>query len=149
MKLNIECYDSINVITSYSNNYIEINFIRYYNTIWFTTVSSIFNWESKDTKYVDKNDLLLINNIFTKHTYFLKKKSYIFSFGNKYPDIFILGTGLKKKLFNNNMIKILNFLNISSEIMDNKSAARTYNILVSEKRNVAAAFFLSNLNYMI
>lgn len=58
------------------------------------------------------------------------------------PDVIILGSGKKLKFPNNELRKEFNRLNIGLEVMDTGAACRTYNILLSEGRNVAAAIFL-------
>ncbi|MDH5423950.1 MAG: Mth938-like domain-containing protein [Gammaproteobacteria bacterium] len=58
------------------------------------------------------------------------------------PDVIILGTGNKLKFPNNELRRELSRLNIGLEVMDTGAACRTYNILLSEGRNVAAAILL-------
>ncbi len=58
------------------------------------------------------------------------------------PDVIILGTGTKQK-FPSAMIRAhVMKNNIGLEAMDNGAAARTFNVLASEGRNVIALFFI-------
>lgn len=58
------------------------------------------------------------------------------------PEVVLLGTG-KRLLFPSNALrKYFQQLNIGLEIMDTGAACRTYNILLTEGRNVAAAILL-------
>lgn len=58
------------------------------------------------------------------------------------PDVVILGTGKKIKFPSNELRRLFNQQNIGLEVMDTGAACRTYNILLSEGRNVAAAILL-------
>ena len=54
-------------------------------------------------------------------------------------EILILGTGMKQRFPHPSLMKSLMAARIGLEVMDLGSACRTYNILVAEHRNVAAA----------
>lgn len=54
-------------------------------------------------------------------------------------EIIILGTGMRQRFPQPKLMKALFNARIGLEVMDLGSACRTYNILVSEHRNVAAA----------
>jgi uncharacterized protein len=58
------------------------------------------------------------------------------------PEVIILGSGNKLKFPNNELRREFNRLNIGLEVMDTGAACRTYNVLLSEGRNVAAAMLL-------
>lgn len=53
------------------------------------------------------------------------------------PEVFILGTGMRQKFPSVASLKLLIEAGIGYEIMDTPAACRTYNILMSEGRNVA------------
>ncbi|WP_079433992.1 Mth938-like domain-containing protein [Zoogloea sp. LCSB751] len=54
-------------------------------------------------------------------------------------EILILGTGMKQRFPQPRLMRALIDARIGLEVMDLGSACRTYNILVAEHRNVAAA----------
>lgn len=58
------------------------------------------------------------------------------------PDVIILGSGKKLKFPSNELRREFTRLNIGLEVMDTGAACRTYNILLSEGRNVAAVILL-------
>ena len=58
------------------------------------------------------------------------------------PDIVILGTGSKQKFPPVELRRQLAARNLQLEVMDNAAACRTYNLLVSEDRDVAAAIIV-------
>lgn len=58
------------------------------------------------------------------------------------PDVVILGTGQSLKFPANELRQQFLQRNIGLEVMDTGAACRTYNVLLSEGRNVAAAILL-------
>ncbi|HEY3327992.1 MAG TPA: Mth938-like domain-containing protein [Novimethylophilus sp.] len=58
------------------------------------------------------------------------------------PEILLLGTGAKLRFPPAACLKLLIEANVGYEIMDTAAACRTYNILMSEGRNVAAALII-------
>lgn len=58
------------------------------------------------------------------------------------PEILILGTGANLCFPHPSLIADLQAQGIGVEVMDTAAACRTYNVLVSEQRRVAAAVFM-------
>ncbi|MCK4708718.1 MAG: Mth938-like domain-containing protein [Gammaproteobacteria bacterium] len=58
------------------------------------------------------------------------------------PEVLILGTGKSLKFPSNELRHQFLQQNIGLEVMDTGAACRTYNVLLSEGRNVAAAILL-------
>jgi len=58
------------------------------------------------------------------------------------PDVVILGTGERQSFPAPKLMAEFLTRGIGIEVMDNRAAARTYNVLVSEGRNVVVAFML-------
>jgi len=59
------------------------------------------------------------------------------------PEVVLLGTGQQLRFPSNELRKLFQQQSIGLEIMDTGAACRTYNILLSEGRNVAAAILLN------
>lgn len=57
-------------------------------------------------------------------------------------EVILLGTGEKQQFPNNDVLKQLAKMQIGFEIMDTQAACRTFNIIMSEGRNVVAGIFL-------
>jgi len=56
------------------------------------------------------------------------------------PEVLLIGTGRTTSFFpHSEILKILESAHIGFECMDTRSAARTYNILITEDRDVSAA----------
>jgi uncharacterized protein len=58
------------------------------------------------------------------------------------PDVVLLGTGERQAFPPQKLLAEFLTRRIGIEVMDNRAAARTFNVLVSEGRNVVAAFVL-------
>jgi uncharacterized protein len=59
------------------------------------------------------------------------------------PDILLLGSGARQKFPPPALMESVLKRGIGIEVMDTGAACRTYNVLVSEDRNVVAALFIS------
>lgn len=58
------------------------------------------------------------------------------------PDVVLLGTGERQRFPSQAVLAAFLQRGVGVEVMDNKAAARTFDILVEEGRNVVAAFIL-------
>lgn len=58
------------------------------------------------------------------------------------PELILLGTGHKQHFPDINLFLNSNKLNIGFEVMDTGAACRSYNILLQEGRNIAAALLM-------
>ena len=59
------------------------------------------------------------------------------------PDVVLLGSGARQQFPSQAVLAEFLKRGIGVEVMDNAAAARTWNVLASEHRNVVAAFILS------
>jgi uncharacterized protein len=59
------------------------------------------------------------------------------------PDVVLLGTGERQRFPSQAVLAAFLQRGVGVEVMDNAAAARTWDILASEGRNVVAAFVLS------
>ena len=60
------------------------------------------------------------------------------------PEVLIVGTGRTTAFPDSVILEALTNAHIGFECMDSRAAARTYNILVAEGRDVSAAMLLPN-----
>jgi len=58
------------------------------------------------------------------------------------PEVILLGTGRRQHFPESDLFLNINKLNIGIEVMDTGAACRSYNILLQEGRNVAAALLM-------
>ncbi len=59
------------------------------------------------------------------------------------PEVVLLGTGTRQRFPHPSLLRPLTSARIGIEVMDTHAACRTYSILVSEGRKVAAALFVA------
>lgn len=62
------------------------------------------------------------------------------------PELVILGTGSRQQFPESRILMPLLRKGIGIEVMDNRAAARTYNLLAAEGRRAVAAFLISGAN---
>lgn len=123
MKLHLTTAENHNLITGYSEDFIEINKKRYAQNLIVLTNELILNWTA-----ISFSDLTA--------THFIE-------IAQLNPEVVLLGTGPKHQFLHPKITQNLTEKNIPIECMTTAAACRTYNILMSEGRNVAAALLLS------
>ena len=110
--------------------------------------SSIFikNYENKcfyigDTSY--KHNIIILNNEISEwkipNINMLKIDDF-YNIIDAEPEIIIVGTGAEPVLPKIEISRVIQNRNIGIEFMKTESACKTFNLLISEERNVAGAF---------
>lgn len=122
MKLHLTQPEGQNLITSYGAGYVEINRVRYEYSLIVLPDSIINDWNVTDFDSLKAED-------FEK---FVELK----------PEVVLLGTGAKHRFIHPKLTKALTDAGISVECMDTAAACRTYNILMSEGRQVAVGLII-------
>jgi uncharacterized protein len=122
MKLHLTTSDNQNLITGYGVNFIEINRKKYTQNLIVLADKIVEGWEVKGFTLLSEmsfDDLLELK-----------------------PEVILLGTGDKHQFLHPKIFRKLTDQGIPLECMTTAAACRTYNILMSEGRNVAAALLL-------
>jgi len=126
MKLHLTQSDGHNLITGYEDSYIEVNRQRYHNSliVMANTLITDLGTAAQPLTFelLSENDFA---NIIT-----LK------------PDVVLLGTGKTHRFLHPRIHHPLTQHGISLECMTTAAACRTYNILMSEGRDVAAMLII-------
>ena len=122
MKLHQSKASEKNVFTGYGAGYVLINQKRYENSLIIMPDHIIEDWQAQT-----------FEQLTAKHFKLLLPFQ---------PEIVLLGTGNTLYFPNIAITKELISLKIGVEVMDTSAACRTYNILMEEGRNVAAALFI-------
>lgn len=144
MLLQKEERSALNTVTRYGNNYIDVNDIRYDHAICFKPEGPITSWPVKTAADITTEMLELAAGITRKQANpldFLNDSSAP-SYENP-PDVLLIGTGKKQVFLPPKIQEPLLRARIGIECMDSQAAARTYNVLMSEGRNVAVALLLN------
>lgn len=122
MKLHLANAAGMNLFTGYGKSYVEINRQRYENSLIVLPGKIVKDWE-----------IASFEHLATAHFEFLASLA---------PEIVLLGTGTRLRFPAPALTRSLVTAQIGLEIMDTAAACRTYNILATEGRKVAAALLL-------
>lgn len=121
MKLHLHEFGERNVIKRYQNGTITINEKTYSRSV-IVMPQNIVNWRPGKIGELTAGDLDSVTQLGV--------------------ELVILGTGDQQVFPSVHILAPLVNASLGYEIMDSAAAARTYNILASEDRNVAAAILL-------
>ena len=121
MKLHLTRAEGNQLITGYGEGWVEINTIRYEQSLIVMPDKVIPEWPAK---FED-----LIAEDFDK-------------LAELKPEVVLLGTGPTIRFVHPRMTAALAEIGVSVECMDTAAACRTYNILMSEGRQVMAALLI-------
>lgn len=122
MKLHLTTAENNNLITGYSQSYIEVNKQRYARNLIVMPQELIVDWQVKNLSDLTEQHL-----------------SKIAEFNS---EVVLLGVGEKHQFLHPKIYQALTIKGIPIECMTTAAACRTYNILMSEGRNVLAALIL-------
>lgn len=122
MKLHLTHSDGNNLITGYGDGWVEINKQRHTSSLIVLPNQLIKNWGVGNVEDIQAEDFEQI--------------------ASHKPDVVLLGTGSRHKFIHPKLSAALTNAGISLECMSTDAACRTYNILMSEGRNVAACLLL-------
>ena len=124
MKLQSDPQSNLNTITGYGNGFVEINAIAHSSAILLTPSGDPIPWPVDSFDQVDENHF--------SQMVALK------------PELVIIGTGNRQRFPKPALLKPLMQARIGYEIMDSQAACRTYNVLMSEGRQVLLALLLDS-----
>ena len=126
MKLHLTSAENQNLITGFSSGesgrFVEINKQRHTRNLIVTANKLILDWQATDFSSLSEADFVQIVDL--------------------KPEVVLLGTGEKHQFLHPKIVQKLTENNIPLECMTTAAACRTYNFLMSEGRNVAAALIL-------
>ena len=122
MKLHLTTAENNNLITAYGESYIEINKQRYAQNLIVMPQMIVTDWHAENVS--------TLSNEHFQEIIQLK------------PEVVLLGTGKTHVFVHPKNHQILTEHGIALECMTTAAACRTYNILMSEGRLVAAALML-------
>jgi len=122
MKLHLTHAEGNQLITAYAKRSISINHQVYSQSLLVLPTETKTDWQVSDFDALTVSDFE-----------FIAKLS---------PELVILGTGETHRFVHPKLSSPLTKLGIAVDCMTTDAACRTYNILMSEGRNVAAALIL-------
>jgi len=124
VKLQPDRQPTLNTVSAYGSNYIEINACRYESSLLLMPEGPVEAWSCQGFADLKLEDFEKI--------------------AQKQPALVILGSGKKIQFPRPELIAPLIRAKIGIETMDLQAACRTYNVLMAEGRNVLAALIVEN-----
>jgi uncharacterized protein len=122
MKLHLTTAENNHLITGHGAGFVEINKARYTHNLIVMADKLILDWEATDFASLNEAHLEQILDL--------------------KPELVLLGTGEKHQFLHPKEFRRLTEYGIPLECMTTAAACRTYNFLMSEGRNVAAALLI-------
>jgi uncharacterized protein len=122
MKLHLHDVSGQNAITGHGTGYVQINGSRIPNPLIVTPDTLISPWAApafETLQYADFSELLALK-----------------------PTLVVFGSGATFRFPKTQILAAFSQARIGFEVMDTAAACRTYNVLMSEGRNVAAALYV-------
>ena len=120
MKITLTNAGEKNFITEHSATFISVNKVQYFNSLILTPEKVIDTWNYSDYLSLDSLGQLLEHQ----------------------PEILLLGVGQEHPMINPKKLRPLIDKKCPYELMTTPAACRTFNILVSEGRQVVAGLLL-------
>ena len=122
MKLHTTNTAGLNLFTAYGDDYVAVNQDRYLSNIIVLPETLLSDWTSAKPETLTEADM-----------------AHLLELGT---EIVLLGTGKTLRFPPPALLRPFALAGIGLEVMDLQAACRTYNILASEGRNVAAALII-------
>jgi uncharacterized protein len=122
VKLQPDKQPSLNTVSAYGPDYIEINAQRYTQSLLLSPESPVIEWSCTRFEDIKTEDFEQIAKLA--------------------PAVVIFGSGQRIRFPQAALIAPLIARNIGLETMDLQAACRTYNVLMAEGRKVVAALLI-------
>jgi uncharacterized protein len=125
LKLQSDPHSGANTITGYGDGYVEINQTPYAHAVLLSSDGAITEWPVPSFESLEADHFAQMVAL--------------------KPELILIGTGKKQRFPKPELLKALISAKIGFEIMDSQAACRTYNILVSEGRQVLLALLVESV----
>lgn len=143
MQLQREARTGANTVTRYDAHSVSVNDITYTHPVYFRPEGAIQRWTVNDFASIDLSDIETAAGLQRQSASmmdFLDDNPTV-QYHNA-PAVLIIGTGQHQRFLSPALLAPLLGARIGVEVMSTPAAARTYNILMSEGRNVAVALWI-------
>jgi uncharacterized protein len=143
LKLHTDHNAALNTVTGYGNGFVEINKISFNHAIAFGPEGPVNRWLAEGPDEITTALLLQAAGLTLKP---VDPLAFLDSneppqpevVGVK-PEVLLVGTGSRQRMLDHKIITPLLRAGVGVECMTTEAAARTYNILMAEGRQVIAA----------
>lgn len=144
MYLQQETTPNLNTVTAYGKGYLEINQVKYTEPVYFKpsgTIKPLGFEHINEIQHQHLRDLTGVRALEQSPLDFLDGNSPQLE-NPEEIEILLIGTGEQQFFLHPELTAELQGIGIGVEVMNTPAAARTYNILMSEGRNVIAALII-------
>jgi uncharacterized protein len=121
MKIERDLPDGRNAFTGYGEGYVDVNGVRHTASV-VVSGESVGSWGATSIEALDREHIEILVAL--------------------HPEIVLIGSGARFAFPEPAVLAPLYRAGIGVEVMDTRAACRTYNILLGEGRNVAAALIV-------
>ncbi len=143
MKLHTDTNSALNTVTGYGDGFVEINQTRFNHAIAFGPMGAVEHWPAQAA--TDITTALLLQAAGLKFApldpmaFLDATESTGPSLEGTRPEVLLVGTGNRQCMLSHTILLPLLKAGVGVECMSTQAAARTYNILMAEGRQVIAA----------
>lgn len=143
MKLHTDTNAALNTVTGYGRGFVEINKVQFDHAIFFGPSGIVAQWQIENPDQISTETLLLAAGLVLLP---IDPMAFLESdlppqpevIGER-PEVLLVGTGSRQRMLAHSIIAPLLRIGVGVECMTTQAAARTYNILMAEGRQVIAA----------
>ena len=143
MKLHTDTNSAMNTVTGYGDGFVEVNKVRFNHAIAFGPLGEIARWPTLNPSDISTELLLAAAKLSLAP---LDPMAFLESdeaatprvIGDK-PEVLLVGTGAQQMMLPHHVVTPLLKIGVGVESMTTQAAARTFNILMAEGRQVIAA----------
>ena len=143
MKLHTDTNAALNTVTGYGNGFVEINKIRFDHAITFGPTGPVQTWFATAPEDISTELLLTAAGIkllpIDPMAFLESDQPPQPEVVGERPEVLLIGMGSSQRMVDHPIIAPLLRIGIGVECMTTQAAARTYNILMAEGRQVIAA----------
>jgi len=143
LKLHTDTNAALNTVTGYGNGFVEINKVSFNHAIAFGPEGPVKRWLAEQPDDISTALLLQAAGLTLKA---VDPLTFLDSDGppqpeveGSRPEVLLVGTGSRQRMLDHKIITPLLRAGVGVECMTTEAAARTYNILMAEGRQVIAA----------
>lgn len=143
MHFQQELTPHLNTITAYGHGYIEVNAQKYYTSIFMRPEGPVQAWSIRHPNDINQKVIEQIAELHTAEQ--TDPMAFLNDMPVRYenaPELIIIGTGKQQHFLPPKVLEPFLRSRIGIETMDSQAAARTYNILMSEGRDVVLALII-------
>jgi uncharacterized protein len=141
----------MNTVTGYGSGFVEVNKVRFDHAIAFGPLGDIARWSASNPLDISSELLLTAARLSLAPLdpmAFLDSDNGVGAqvLGDK-PEVLLVGTGIKQIMLPYHIVAPLLKIGVGVESMTTQAAARTFNILMAEGRQVIAALIPESASF--